>query len=159
SVGDDPLQLEQMRQAGCVEVLVGLESPSAAGLAGIELKGDWKRKRLPRYREAVRGIQSHGIAVNGCFGSGRDGQGPEVFSEILACVEELELFEVQITLLTPFPGTPVYRRFQREGRLAEERPWRRCTLFDLTFRPARLTSEQLREGFVELGRSFTVRPR
>lgn len=151
SVGDDAELLELMRRAGCVEVLIGLESPSVAGLAGIELKTDWKRKRLPRYREAVRAIQSQGIAVNGCFVLGLDGQGPEVFSEILSFVEELELFDVQITLLTPFPGTPVYERLRREGRLLEQRPWQRCTLFDLTYRPALMSPDELRKGFLRLG--------
>ena len=49
-------------------------------------------------------------------------------------------------MLTPFPGTPLYARLRREGRLLQERFWDRCTLFDVTFRPKRMTVEELEAG-------------
>lgn len=151
SVGEDDDLLELMRDAGCEEVLIGLESPVADDLRGIELDSDWKRRRLPSYKRSVQNIQSHGIAVNGCFILGLDGQGPEIFDRVLSFTEELELFDVQITLMTPFPGTPLYRRLRRAGRLLEDRPWRRCTLFDVTFEPTHMSPEELAEGFRQLG--------
>jgi radical SAM superfamily enzyme YgiQ (UPF0313 family) len=150
SVGTDVELLELLRQSGCVEVLVGLESPVEDGLAGIELRADWKRKRLPDYKQVVRNIQSAGIRVNGCFILGLDGHCPDVFDEVYRFVEELELYDVQITLPTPFPGTPLYERLQREGRLLEDRPWRKCTLFDVTFQPTHMTPEELAAGFRDL---------
>jgi len=150
SVGEDEELLELMRRAGCVELLIGLEAPDEAGLRELELRRDWKRRRLPTYRRAVRTIQDHGIAVNGCFILGLDSHGPEIFDRVLSSTEELELFDVQITLLTPFPGTPLYHRLRREGRLIEERPWRRCTLFDVAYRPARMSAAELRDGFRNL---------
>lgn len=56
------------------------------------------------------------------------------------------LAEVQFTVLTPFPGTPLYARVKREGRLLTERYWDRCTLFDVNYRPARMTVEELESG-------------
>ena len=53
------------------------------------------------------------------------------------------LAEVQVTVLTPFPSTPLYARLRRDGRLLTERFWVRCTLFDVNFRPARMTVEEL----------------
>ena len=53
--------------AGCEEVLIGFESPTAAGLDGIELRRNWKRRRLDGYRAAIDLLQSNGIAVNACF--------------------------------------------------------------------------------------------
>jgi radical SAM superfamily enzyme YgiQ (UPF0313 family) len=150
SVGEDPGLLELLRRAGCVEVLIGFESPVAAGLAGLELKSDWKRKRLPRYRAAVQAIQEHGVAVNGCFILGLDGQSPDIFAQVLAFAEEAGLFDVQITLQTPFPGTPLYDRLRHEGRLFAERPWRQCTLFDLTYRPSGMSAEELKAGLLWL---------
>ena len=38
-------------------------------------------------------------------------------------VEQLELYDVQVTLATPFPGTPFYKRLLKQGRLMQERPW------------------------------------
>jgi radical SAM superfamily enzyme YgiQ (UPF0313 family) len=152
SVADDPELLTLLRESGCSEVLIGLESPTAAGLDGVELRRNWKRERFDRYREAIERIQSHGVAVNGCFVLGLDGDGPEVFDAVEAFVHESGLFDVQITVMTPFPGTPLYERLRAEGRLLEETAWERCTLFDVNFRPRNMSPEALQNSLVDLGR-------
>ncbi len=129
SVHEDDELLSLMQESGCAEVLIGLESPTEAPLAGLELKTDWKRKRWPQYREAVRRIQSHGIRVNGCFLVGLDEHTPEVFDQVFDFAADTELFDVQITLPTPFPGTPFYERLKRQRRLLYDGAWERCTLF------------------------------
>ncbi len=54
--------------------------------------------------------------------------------------------EVQVTVLTPFPGTALHRRLRAEGRLLRERYWERCTLFDVNFVPRRMRVEDLEQG-------------
>jgi radical SAM superfamily enzyme YgiQ (UPF0313 family) len=152
SVSEDPELLALMREAGCAEVLIGLESPTALGLEGVELRQNWKRNRLDDYKAAIDRIQSHGIAVNGCFVLGLDGDTPRVFDAIWNFVEESGLYEVQITVLTAFPGTPLYRRLQQEGRLIDHRAWEKCTLFDVNFRPKQMSVNELERGLIELGR-------
>jgi radical SAM superfamily enzyme YgiQ (UPF0313 family) len=152
SIADDPELLALMREAGCAEVLIGLESPTAAGIDGVELRRNWKRGRFERYLTAIEQIQSHGIAVNGCFVLGLDGDGPEVFDAVADFVRESGQFDVQITVLTPFPGTPMYDRFMADGRLLEPQAWERCTLFDVNFRPKNMSPEFLQRNLVELGR-------
>ena len=150
SVADDARLLDLMRETGCAQVLVGLESPAETGLAGLELRNDWKLRRFPHYRDAIRTIQSHGITVNGCFVLGLDGHTSDVFDQVIAFVRETGLYEVQITVQTPFPGTPLYERLEREGRLLEAANWKTCTLFDVNFRPRPMTVDQLRQGFRRL---------
>lgn len=148
SVADDHALLDLMRESGCVQVLIGLESPVDGGLAGIELKNDWKYRRLPRYMDAIRRIQSRGISVNGCFIIGLDGHDTRIFDQVFDFVSESSLHEVQVTIQTAFPGTPLYERLKREGRLLEPGNWRKCTLFDVNHRPRLMAPEELREGFV-----------
>lgn len=150
SVAEDEELLELMRESGCAQVLIGLESPVPAGLPGLELRTDWKRKRYPDYAEAIRTIQSHGITVNGCFITGLDGHTPEIFDQIYEFVRATELYEVQVTILTPFPGTPLYARLQAEGRILNPGDWRTCTLFDVNYRPTGMTPEELAAGFKKL---------
>lgn len=150
SVAEDPKLLKLMRASGCRQVLIGLESPSAAALGGIELKRNYKAGVAEKYRTAVETIQSHGITVNGCFVLGLDSQTPEVFEEVRDFADDLGLYDVQITLLTPFPGTPLYKRLEREGRLLYPGAWDRCTLFDLNFRPRLMSEEELLKGFYSL---------
>lgn len=149
-VAEDDELLGLMRDSGCQQVLIGLESPRGASLGGLELKGDWKRRQRDRYLDAIATIQSRGITVNGCFILGLDGDGPEVFDDVFEFVQTSGLYEVQVTLLTPFPGTPLYGRLRTEGRLLQPEAWELCTLFDLNFRPRGMTVEQLRDGFLGL---------
>jgi radical SAM superfamily enzyme YgiQ (UPF0313 family) len=150
SVADDEALLDLMRETGCAQVLIGLESPVEAGLRGLELRNDWKFRRFSHYKEAIRVIQSHGITVNGCFVVGLDGHTADIFDRIDAFVREAELYEVQITLMTAFPGTPLYARLERENRLIEPRNWRKCTLFDINFKPLNMSEQELHDGFKKL---------
>jgi radical SAM superfamily enzyme YgiQ (UPF0313 family) len=152
SVAEDDDLLILMKDAGCSEILIGFESPNVAGLDGIELKRNWKRHQIDRYREAIERVQGHGIAVNACFVLGLDGDGPEVFDAVEQFVAETGPFDVQITVMTAFPGTPLYERLLAEGRILRPGAWETCTLFDVNIRPARMTVEQLEHGLVELGR-------
>jgi len=141
-----------MHAAGCAEVLIGLESPTADGVDGVETRRNWKRTRFDDYADAVERIQSHGIAVNGCFVLGLDGDGPGVFEAVEAFVHRSGQFDVQITVMTPFPGTPLYDRLFAEGRLLEPTAWERCSLFDVNFRPRQMSSERLQTEALELCR-------
>ena len=150
SVHEDEELLRLMRGSGCAQVLIGLESPVEAGLQGIELKTNRKIKWWPDYIEAIKRIQSHGIRVNGCFVLGLDGHTPEIFDQVYDFVMKSELYDVQITYQTPFPGTPLYDRLLAENRLLYPGDWNRCTLFDINFQPSHMTVEQLRHGFYNL---------
>lgn len=152
SVAADDELLGLMKDAGCAEVLIGFESPSSRGLDGIELKRNWKHRQIEFHREAVERIQRHGIAVNACFVLGLDGDGPEIFEAVEEFVEETLPFDVQITVMTAFPGTPLYERLLRADRIIRPKAWETCTLFDVNIRPARMTVEQLEGGLVDLGR-------
>ena len=150
SVARDPELLTLLKESGCAQVLVGLESPSVAGLDGVEQKANWKRRQLDGYRQAIDAIQDAGITVNGCFVLGLDGQGPESFDAVYEFVRESGLYECQITVMTPFPGTPLYHRLSEQGRLTHPGGWERCTLFDVNFHPAQMTAAELESGFHQL---------
>jgi radical SAM superfamily enzyme YgiQ (UPF0313 family) len=154
SVADDDELLTLLQQSGCKQILVGLEAPGRTALEGIEAKSNWKANRVDTYVEAIGKIQRAGITVNGCFILGLDTQDGDSFAEVAAFVRESGLYEVQVTIQTPFPGTPLYRRLKEEGRLLSDDPWERCTLFDVTFRPHRMSVEELEKGFRSLVREL-----
>ncbi len=146
SVADDPALLDDLADSGCAQLLIGLESASSLSLGGVERHG-WKLRQFDLYREKIARIQGAGISVNGCFILGFDHDDESIFERTLEFSEGLGLSEMQITLLTPFPGTDLHRTLDREGRLHRPVNWRKYTLFDLNFRPARMSEEQLEEGF------------
>lgn len=146
SVADDEELLRLLRLARCRQLLIGLESSNPDDLTGIELKTDFKRRRAGDYIESVRRIQSHGVTVNGCFVLGLDHQGPDIFERIFEFALAVPLYEVQITVMTPFPGTPLYDRLLQEDRIIEPGRWDLCTLFDVNYLPREMSVQQLRDG-------------
>jgi radical SAM superfamily enzyme YgiQ (UPF0313 family) len=157
SVAEDDELLGLLRESGCRQVLIGLESPRAQGLDGIEMKTNWKLRQRDGYRKAIEKIQSYGITVNGCFVLGLDGDTPDVFEEVHDFVLSSGLYEVQITLMTPFPGTPLYDRLLREGRIIRPGAWELCTMFDNNVVPKNMTVDELQQGMLWLGKQLYSR--
>jgi len=159
AVADDDELLTLMRQAGCAQILVGLESPNAAALDRVEQQKNFKRDRLEHYKEAIARIQSHGISVNGCFVLGLDGDTTAIFDDVFRFVEESGLTEVQITVMTAFPGTPRYARLRGEGRVIEPEAWEKCTLFDVNLTPKQMSVTELEAGLVDLAKRLYTEER
>ena len=150
SVAEDAELLTLMRDSGCAQVLIGLESTSLQGLNGLEQHANWKAKQLDHYLQSIQRIQDHGITVNGCFVLGLDGTGSESFEQVWQFVKASGLYEVQITVMTAFPGTPLYDRLRKEGRVLKEDAWELCTLFDVNIRPSSMTVSELETGLRDL---------
>ncbi len=156
SIADDPVLLKLMRKSGCAQILIGFEAPDASALHGLETRSDWKARQTDKYLTAIRTIQSHGISVNGCFILGLDQHHDDCFDVVHDFVVESGLHEVQITIQTAFPGTPLYGRLLKAGRLLRKDAWETCTLFDINYVPQNMSVKQLRRGFHELsGRLYS----
>jgi radical SAM superfamily enzyme YgiQ (UPF0313 family) len=151
SVADDEELLDLLYASGCRQVLIGFETPRRTGLQGMD-RINWKMRQHRRYLEAINKIQSRGVSVCGCFIVGLDADTPAIFDELRDFIERSRLLEVQITILTPFPGTRLYRRLLAERRLLYPGAWDRCTLFDVNLRPLGMSVEQLEEGVMQLWR-------
>ena len=159
SVAQDVALLRKLGRSGCAQVLIGLEDPGD-GTDGMELRMNWKARQRANYIESIRRIQDHGVTVNGCFVLGLDTHADPQFESLWRFIQESELYEIQLTVMTPFPGTPLYDRLAREGRLIEPLAWEKRTLFDVTFQPKQMSAEALRRGLLDLaskvyGREFT----
>ena len=151
SVSKDKELLKLMRESGCAQVLIGLESPSKSALDGLETKQNWKAEQIDIYKDAIKTIQSHGISVNGCFILGLDDHDTSIFDQVYNFVNESDLHEVQITIQTAFPSTPLYNRLKEQDRIIEDGAWEKCTLFDINYIPQKMPPDELSKGFRELG--------
>lgn len=118
-----------------------------------------KQAELRRVMQALAAVQAAGVAVNGCFIVGADGEDRASIDRLIAFLLDCELAEIQLTLQTPFPGTGLYGKLDRERRLLTDRGWAHYTLFDATYRPDRMTVEELEQGFREaVGAVFAAGP-
>jgi radical SAM superfamily enzyme YgiQ (UPF0313 family) len=140
-IGENVEVIEALAKSGCAQVLVGIES-LAFQYSGMGKKDtQWKR-----IMQAVDVIQDHGIVVNGCFIVGADGETDDSLDRLSAFIAESSLAEVQITVQTPFPGTALFRRLQKQQRILD-RSWSHYNLFDVVYKPDILNVIELEKGF------------
>jgi radical SAM superfamily enzyme YgiQ (UPF0313 family) len=141
-VTDDPTLVREMALAGCTGVFVGFESLAAENLAAAN-----KKTPSPTdYARRVAVLHDHGIQVNGSFVLGFDHDRKDVFERTVAWIEEARLECATFHILTPYPGTPLFRAIESAGRLLHK-DW---SLFDTShavFRPRHMTPEELEEGY------------
>jgi len=141
-VTDDPSLVREMALAGCTGVFIGFESLTDANLADA-------RKKTPRaedYARRVRILHEHGIQVNGSFVLGFDHDGPDVFERTVEWIEAARLECATFHVLTPYPGTPLFRQLEAEGRLLH-RDWDLFDTAHVVFRPRRMEPDELAEGY------------
>jgi radical SAM superfamily enzyme YgiQ (UPF0313 family) len=132
-----------MADAGCAQVLVGIESPVRA-YAGMGPK----TAGMSDMREAVERMQQQGLPVNACFVVGADGETANSLGALQALLEDWPSADVQLTLQTPFPGTALRARLA--DRLLKDCTWSHHNLFEVTYRPSHMTPDALTTGFRQL---------
>jgi radical SAM superfamily enzyme YgiQ (UPF0313 family) len=131
-----------MALAGCTGVFIGFESLNAANLDDAG-----KRTPVPEdYARRVGILHAHGIQVNGSFVLGFDHDGPDVFERTVAWIEANRLECATFHLLTPYPGTPLFKQLESEGRIVH-RDWSLYDTAHVVFEPARMSAEQLQAGY------------
>ena len=145
--------LAAMRRAGCCGVLIGFESLDEANL---KLMNKRFNTMQGGYKKALANLRRHGIFVYGTFIFGYEHDTEGSFDQAVDFATEEGMYIAAFNHLTPFPGTPLYKRLERERRLRFEAWWLdpRYRYNALPFRPVALTPEQVTEGCVAARRRF-----
>jgi radical SAM superfamily enzyme YgiQ (UPF0313 family) len=140
-IGEDEEALELARASGCTGLFIGLDS----------LTRQFRMTKVPRqcaeerYAAAIQAIQQKGIAVVAAFVFGLDSDGPDVFEQALGVVKEGGANLVNFSTLAPYPGTPVFERLRREGRITEW-DWSKYISPNVCFIPKKMSAEELASG-------------
>lgn len=153
NVAYDPEALDLMRRSGCQGMLVGFESLEPTNLH--QMNKDFNlMKGGPR--EALANFRRHGIRIYGTFIFGYDHDTPETFCSTVEFAREQKLAIAAFNHITPFPGTPLYRRMKSEGRLLFDAWWLddRYRYNMIPYRPLNMSPEELAERCVQARRSF-----
>jgi radical SAM superfamily enzyme YgiQ (UPF0313 family) len=144
-VARNPMLLDLMAKSGCVAALIGFESLHEANLR--QMKKHWNVQH-GNYASAIAAFRARGIMLYATFVFGYDHDTPDTFERTLEFALESRFLLANFNPLTPTPGTPLYDRLQREGRLLFDRWW-----LDPDFRygqalfhPRGMTAEQLTAG-------------
>jgi radical SAM superfamily enzyme YgiQ (UPF0313 family) len=143
-VAQYPDLIELARLAHMDKFFIGFESinPDNRRDLGGKTKG-----QVADVKRVVRTIHEHGMNVVGLFVFGFDHDTTDVFKTTWDFIRETEFDGVSVTVLTPFPGTPQREQLIAQDRLLPNVPWHHYDTAHVTFNPALMTAEQLRQGY------------
>ena len=104
-----------------------------------------KINKVDEYYECIDNIQSAGIKVLGSFVLGNDAEDDTIFEKTVKFIRDTNMIYSMINVLTPLPGTRLFQRFEREGRLLHK-DWEHYCLETVCFKPKQMSVDTLQEG-------------
>ncbi len=133
--------LKLASEAGCTKWYIGFESFSQENISQIGKKTN----KVEQYLPAIKKIHDYGMDIHGHFVFGLDHDTTDVFESTLAAINNLGLTIAEFHIMTPFPGTPLFDRLDREGRIVTK-DWSRYMMNMVNFKPKFMSQRELVEG-------------
>lgn len=146
-INDEKL-LKLAKRAGCELLHLGLDSISQKSLDDVR-----RVNKVEMYAKAIQKIRRQGLSVKGLFMFGFDNDTTDIFSRTLKAAIQYKIDVGQFTVLTPFPGTVVYKKLEKEGRILS-RDWAKYTLGNVVFQPKHMTAQELYENTKKVSNEF-----
>ena len=140
-IADDAELLELAGAAGCCGLFIGIETTSAENLAAMGKQFN----QSGRYRQRLAAIREAGIGVVAGIIVGMDSDDTGVFGRTLRFLDETGIDALQLNILTPLPGTPLFAELQAAGRVTDT-DWSHYDYRHVVFRPAGMTPAELQAG-------------
>jgi radical SAM superfamily enzyme YgiQ (UPF0313 family) len=145
--------LDLLVRSGCMGVLIGFESLNIENLKDMNKSFNLMRGG---FTEALQNLRKHRVRVYGTFIFGYDRDTAESFQRTVEFAQSGSMYIAAFNHLTPFPGTPLYRRLEADGRLLYDAWWLddRYKYNHIPFTPAAMTPTDLQRCCLEARREF-----
>jgi len=149
--------LDLLVRSGCQGVLIGFESLNPANLESMNKRFNTAKGG---FEVALANLRRHRIRVYGTFIFGYDGDTADSFGPTVDFARRHGFYIAAFNHLTPFPGTPLYHRLEREGRLLYDAWWldERYSYNRIPFRPAGMAPDELQRACLSARREFYAWP-
>lgn len=145
---DYPELLDLMRDTGCQSLFIGLESINNNALNSVH-----KHNSFEQYKSLVEAIHSRGIMINASMVFGLDGDEADVFLRTLEWLVQNRIETLTSHIMTPYPGTALYRRLDAEGRITDY-DLSKYNTAHVVFQPRDMTAEELYSGYLWMYKKF-----
>lgn len=139
AIADDLEFVRLAAASGCVGLFVGLETFSEKNLDSVAKSCH----RVADYRKSIRCFHENGIAVEAGIVFGFDGDGLDAFESTLKVLDRLEVDAIQVSILTPLPGTPAHGKMRKR---IFSHDWSKYDFHHPVFTPSNMTPVQLQAG-------------
>ncbi len=143
-LGKRPELATLARKSGCRAIYIGFESVNEMSIKNDVGKGC---NHVREYHDAIKVLQDNGIRVEGGFVFGFEHDDITIFERTLEFVDKVGLDSVNPHILTPHPGTQVYKDLMAEGRIFAHGEWEKFYTGKVVFTPQNMLPEQLQEGY------------
>ena len=140
-------------EAGIYNWYVGIESISQEN---IDAAGKGTNK-VEKYKDAVKKIRDHGMMITGFFMFGFDFDTTETFDKTLQAIYDWGFDEVSFSIVTPYPGTKLFERYEKDGRILN-RDWSRYGEGNVNYKMSNLTEQELMDGIKRIARDYYSLP-
>ncbi len=138
----DPELLKLAAESGCVSLFIGIESLSSENLKDVNKAFN----QVCQFEEAIRALHDHDIMILAGFIFGLDHDDEGVFERTLRFCERNRIELPSFFILTPLPGTALFRKMESESRLLHK-DWSQYNGATVVFKPRLMTEETLQRGF------------
>jgi radical SAM superfamily enzyme YgiQ (UPF0313 family) len=138
-------------KSGAKAFLIGFESLQDAALTHFNKKMNL-RPTTRNFKESIKKIQDHGIAIIGGFIFGADEDSVDTFRTTLDFIFDSGIDAVQLSIQTPLPGTDLYRELEKESRLLLTNypdDWEAYNIFEPVFTPKNISPDALYNGLID----------
>lgn len=150
---ENPELLTLARESGCYGMFIGFESLSQDALNRLNKRFN----KADTYAEAIKRIHDQGIGIQGSFIFGYDWDTRKSFDDVYEFCYKTKLDNVLFNVLTPFPGTRVFREMQDEGRLITN-DWSQYDMAHVVYRPRNMSPDELQLMYNEINDRFYSLP-
>ena len=148
---DDEEVLEYAAKSGCRMVLIGIESEKVHQLEEANKKLNLKMG-IDSYNSVFDRIHKYGMSVLGALIYGLDSDSKQDLFDRTRFAIESNMDAMQATIVTPLPGTGLYQRLEKEGRLLYTnfpKDWEHYHFLEVVHRPLKMAPNELMEAMWE----------
>jgi radical SAM superfamily enzyme YgiQ (UPF0313 family) len=151
NIAEDEEVLKWAAKSGCKLIFLGIESELIDQLEQSQKSVNLKIG-VDRYQEVYDKIHHAGISVLGAFIFGLDNDTPETITNRTNYILQSDIDIVQASILTPLPGTQLFKRFEEEGRLLYHNypeDWEKYNYAEVVFHPHKMSPQEFKEAVNE----------
>ncbi len=141
--------LNLARKSGCTEWFVGFESVSQEALNNIKKT----HNKVSDFKKMIKRVHNHGMTIQGGIIFGFDEDTIDIFDTTIDTINDWGLDVLEVNILTPYPGTPLFERLESENRILT-RDWSKYNQVEVVFKPKKMTPEELFEGARKVAKDF-----
>jgi radical SAM superfamily enzyme YgiQ (UPF0313 family) len=148
SVAKDDELLKLAAESGCDCLAIGFESVSQNSLNEMR-----KVNNASEYPKLIKKIQDYGIEIWGFFVFGFDSDKKDIFQKTIDFCNKNNIRVGQFTILTPFPGTALFNRLEKQKRILTY-DWRYYNGGHCVFKPKNMSALELEDGLIHFYKDF-----